>query len=558
MKFFVLIACMWLLTPLAFSDDLIDTVGNRILVHHPSGDTFSRDIADDRKNQAMSAVSTTPVIMAELAITGLSLPTELESIPGDDRLFVTELQSGKVTVIQPDKSFSTFIDMGSKIAASNGSGLYSITFHPSYATNGYFYLYYTEISSLNLVIERFQVSPDSNVADTTSGQVIFRWGIDLNPGHVGGKVQFHPDGTMWMFFGEARMQDDVINPDSYAGKILRIDPDNPDTASGLMYSIPLDNPFFGDSIVLNEIVGTGNRNPWRWCFDNDAGEVKIYDGDVGESLFEELNILSDSAIWGTAPDSSIWPLHLGWPLMEGPECTISCDTAGFGLTLPAYHYEHADTGLFTGRSITAGYVYRGSSIPSLQGKFVFGDFIAGKVWTYHIDSTDTIIIDHTIPLGISQHPYIVSFGRDGHGEMYIVDYVGGKIYKIIPWSPPASDCNNNFSEDSIDIIRGFSQDCNDNGIPDECDIANGTPDDNSNGIPDECEACCNLPGDIDNSGELDISDLTYLVAYMFGGGPASPCIEEANVNGAGDIDISDLTHLIAYMFGGGPAPAACP
>lgn len=310
MKCFVTWACMLLSTSHAFSS-VIDTVGNVITITHPSGDVYSLNKYDREKIENPFTKSSTPIFMAELVFDGLSSPTEMESA-GDDRLFVTELKSGKVIVIQPDKSASTFIDISSRIATTGENGLYSITFHPNYATNGYFYLYYNEVTTFNLIIERFQVSVDSNLANISTGEIIFRWNLFLFHGHVGGKVQFHPDGTMWIFFGEGRRKNDVIIPNSYVGKILRIDPDVPDTASGLMYSIPPDNPYIGDSTVLDEIMGTGNRNAWRFCFDVDSGgNINIYTGDVGQNLFEELNVFSDSAFYGPAPNSSIWSFHLG-------------------------------------------------------------------------------------------------------------------------------------------------------------------------------------------------------------------------------------------------------
>ncbi|MCH7879839.1 MAG: dockerin type I repeat-containing protein [candidate division Zixibacteria bacterium] len=214
---------------------------------------------------------------------------------------------------------------------------------------------------------------------------------------------------------------------------------------------------------------------------------------------------------------------------------MNCDTIGLGLTQPVYEYFHADNGVFTGRSITAGYVYRGS-IPDLYGKFVFGDFIAGKVWTYHVDGPDTVIDDHTIPLGIPQQPFIVSFGRDVQGELYFVDYVGGKLYKIVPWIPPTIDCNGNFSEDSIDISREFSSDSN------------------GNGIPDECEPCCDVAGDANGDGRANIADVTFIISRIFTGGAPPACNDAADANGDNTINIADVTYLIARIFAGGPAP----
>ena len=525
----------------AIAGSVVDTVGENIEIHHPSGDVFVFNKEEFMKYRNPSPQTTSPIIMAELVFAGLSQPTEMESA-GDDRLFVTELKSGKVIVIQPDNSFSTFLNISSRLDTSGESGLYSITFHPNYSTNGYFYLYYTEVSTLNLIIERFQVSVDSNLASMATGEILLRWNLFLDHGHVGGKVQFHPDGTMWILFGEGRRRNDVISPNSYVGKILRIDPDIPDTASGLLYSIPPGNPYIGNPNVLDEIMGSGSRNPWRWCFDADSGgNIKIYTGDVGQNLIEELNVFSDSAFYESAPDSSIWALHLGWPFMEGLRCfpdPFNCDTAGMGLTLPVYDYFHADTGEFTGRSITAGYVYRGS-IPELFGKFVFGDFVSGKVWTYHVDGPDTIITDHTASLGFPQQPFIVSFGRDRTGELYIVDYVGGKLYKIVQWVPSITDCNNNFVEDSLDILSGFSSDSN------------------NNGIPDECENCCNLAGDANYSGDINISDASFIVKYIFLGDSELTCCDQVDANGSGDLNIGDATHIVKYIFQGGDPPS-CP
>ncbi|MFZ0391143.1 MAG: PQQ-dependent sugar dehydrogenase [Calditrichia bacterium] len=342
-----------------------------------------------------------------------SQPLELQH-PGDgtDRLFVVE-KTGRIQVFLNDSSTThkqLFLDISSRVNSSGSEeGLLGLAFHPQYQSNGYFYVDYTASNPRRSVISRFTVStanPDS--ADENSELVL----LEVNQpysNHNGGKIAFGPDNYLYISLGDGGSAGDPDgngqNPNTLLGSILRIDVDNP--AGSLNYGIPPDNPFVNSTGGRDEVFAYGLRNPWRFSFDPATG--MLWAGDVGQSQWEEVDIIQNGG-------------NYGWNVMEGFHCygSSSCDTTG--LTLPVREYGHNSSG---GISITGGYVYRGSRVPQLQGKYVYGDYGSGRLWALTLqpgqDTSNVLLLNSSLNIS--------SFGIDEENELYLTAF-NGNIYRF--------------------------------------------------------------------------------------------------------------------------------
>jgi glucose/arabinose dehydrogenase len=363
-------------------------------------------------------------VVLENAFPALSFADPVGVVHPDDgtnRLFVVR-RSGRIEVVENAPAVSsakTFLDIDSLVISGSELGLLGLAFHPSYESNGYFYVNYTADSSLRTVVSRFTVSgsnPDS--ADPASELVLLEVHQPYN-NHNGGQLAFGPDGYLYIALGDGGSGGDpenrAQNLDSLLGKILRIDVDAP--SDTLDYSIPPDNPLAGNTDgYREEIFAWGLRNPWRFSFDPVTGIAWI--GDVGQGEWEEV-------------DTMVAGGNYGWRLMEGNHCYTppsGCDTVP-GLIDPVWEYPHGASG---GCSITGGFVYRGGGIPWLRGKYVFGDYCNGRIWAIDTNGsgewTDTLLLD--APYNIS------SFGADRDGELYFCSLGNGVIYRLTPAYPP--------------------------------------------------------------------------------------------------------------------------
>jgi glucose/arabinose dehydrogenase len=326
---------------------------------------------------------------------------------GTDRLFIVE-KAGLIKVFENSDSTTspeTFLDLTEKVSTVAEQGALSIAFHPNFSENRFFFVHYTDTNG-DTVISRFTAEEDQpNTADPSSEKIILTI-PQPSTVHNGGPIAFGPDGYLYIALGDGGTQ---LDPEgngqdrtTLLGAVLRIDIDVDDPGT---YSIPTDNPFVGNSEgYQEEIFAYGLRNPWRASFDSATGALWV--GDVGQSSYEEVNRITSGA-------------NYGWVTMEGESCVVEgCDTAG--LTLPQYTY-----GRELGSSVTGGYVYRGTSIVSLFGKYIFGDFVTGRVFALESESaapslTTLIDTDELIP----------TFGIDESGELYFSSYSSGKIYRI--------------------------------------------------------------------------------------------------------------------------------
>ncbi|UJH66904.1 PQQ-dependent sugar dehydrogenase [Allomuricauda sp. SCSIO 65647] len=323
---------------------------------------------------------------------------------GSGRVFVVE-QAGTIKVFQNDPMVTeagTFLDISNEINTdANEQGLLGLAFHPDFASNGYFYVNYTPSETLS-VTSRFQVSfADQNSADPNSELVLLETQQPFT-NHNGGQLAFGPDGYLYIASGDGGSGGDPQNNaqtrSNLLGAILRIDVDN--TSGGLDYAIPTDNPFVGENGIRGEIFAYGLRNPWRMSFDSQTGS--LWTGDVGQGDREEINLIESGG-------------NYGWKLFEGTFC-FSGDCDDTGLIPPVFEYGH-DAG---DRSVTGGFVYRGNAIPSLQGKYVYADFISGRIWSLSLDGNDNELLFNT---GLN----IASFGVDAQNELYFCAF-DGAIY----------------------------------------------------------------------------------------------------------------------------------
>ena len=396
--------------------------------------------------------------------TGLVKPCTLTAPEGDaHRLFVLEQLAGRIRIVKDGVLLSgSFLNLGAKIKSSPqyDQGLLGLAFHPDYATNRHFYVSYTDLGG-NSVVERYTAqSGNPDLADPASAQLILGPIVQPQADHNGGCLRFGLDGMLYIALGDGGSTSPTTGLNSQdgstlLGKMLRLDVSLPAP------HIPASNPFVGDPNVLDEIWSFGLRHPWQFSFDRETGDMYI--GDVGDNTREEIDI---------DPAPSAGGLNFGWRCMEGTNCTglSSCTCNDPNLTLPATDYTHS-----FGCSVTGGFVYRGCEIPALRGQYVYGDYCTARVWTFTYDrvgGTIGPVIERTAALvptnGVGTIGSISAFGEDGLGELYICDYSGGEIFKIINLDALV-DCNGNQIADSCDIARGGSLDLNGNGVPDECD-----------------------------------------------------------------------------------------
>jgi glucose/arabinose dehydrogenase len=380
---------------------------------------------------AATALAGTPLTTIRVA-SGLSRPLFAGSPPGDyKRIFIVEENSGKIKIWKAGEVLATpFLDIRTKISNSGERGLLGLAFHPNYANNGTFFVFYTRAGDNADVLARYQVTADPNVADPNSETVLFAIS-DPYENHNGGMLAFSPhDGYLYIGTGDGGSGNDPGNRaqdgSQMLGKMLRIDVDN-----GNPYSSPPSNPFFGPGDPLDEIWAIGMRNPWRWSFDRLTGD--LYIADVGQDAREEIDFQSVNSTGGE---------NYGWRCMEGLRCTglSGCTCNDASLTLPIHDYTHSD-----GCSVIGGYVYRGNAIPDLQGTYFFADYCSNHIWSFRYDGTTmTEFTDRSAELapgGGLNITSIVSFGEDAFGEMYICDSSGGELFKIVPKTPIASWAN---------------------------------------------------------------------------------------------------------------------
>ncbi len=330
---------------------------------------------------------------------------------GSGRMFVLE-QGGKVRILRNGKLLEgAFLDLAKQISCCGERGLLGLAFHPDYQRNGYFFVDYTDPKG-NTVVARYTVSSEPNRADPASAQIVLT--VDQPyANHNGGMLAFGPDGYLYIGLGDGGSggdpQNHSQNLNSLLGKILRIDVNK--SEGGKPYGIPRDNPWVNQPGVRPEIWSYGWRNPWRFSFDRQTGDLWV--GDVGQNQWEEIDFQPAGQGGG----------NYGWRVMEGTHCyTPSSGCNKEGLILPVLEYGHNNQG---GNSVTGGYRYRGQAIASLQGAYLYADFGSGRVWAATLKGGKWVSRELLKePMNFS------SFAEDSSGEVYLID-LGGFIYKLV-------------------------------------------------------------------------------------------------------------------------------
>jgi len=346
-------------------------------------------------------------------VSGLSAPLFLTAPAGDPRLFIVE-QAGTIRIVQNGAVLATpFLDISARVTAGGESGLLSMAFDPQYATNGFFFVYFTDLNG-DIAIERFQVSSgDPNLADPAPLRILTIAHRDF-ANHNGGLVAFGPDGFLYLGTGDGGGGGDTLgngqNRNALLGKLLRIDVRN--ASASQPYAIPPLNPFVGQADRRGEIWAYGLRNPWRYAFDAATG--LLYIADVGQARIEEVNVA----------DATTAGVNYGWNITEGTLCYPGDPCDKQGITLPVLEYAHDASG---GCSITGGRVYRGSAIPELSGRYFYSDFCSGWLRSFvYSNGSATEQIDWNIT-NVGQ---IFSFGEDAQKELYMLTSTG-TAYKIV-------------------------------------------------------------------------------------------------------------------------------
>lgn len=360
-------------------------------------------------------------------------PLQLLQAPGDrSRWFVVE-RFGAVRVFANDPAvttYSTFLDIASLVNSTcSECGLLSMAFHPDFPATPRVYLAYTSVT------QTISGGPDTHLSEFTTAD----GGLTLDPAservmitipkrsvhHHGGGMIFGRDGYLYFATGDGNSPslNHSQNLSTLLGKVLRIDVDT--TRGSALYGIPADNPFADSTQTCHadasgpancpEIWAWGLRNPWRWSFDRETGDLWL--GDVGESNIEEVNRVVRGG-------------NYGWRCFEGTEeFDDTCGTPVGPLLPPIAQYTHT-----LGQAVTGGYVYRGTAIPNLVGRYLFADFVSGRIWHIPSDAQPTLNMDEGFDSGLN----ISSFAEDPDGELYVV-HMRGPLYRIVATGDTGAD-----------------------------------------------------------------------------------------------------------------------
>jgi glucose/arabinose dehydrogenase len=358
---------------------------------------------------------------------GFDEPIFVTSPRDDGRLFVVS-KHGAISIVKNGQVQDTpFLDIDGRVVSGRGNGeqgLLGLAFHPDFADNGRFFVLYTRAEDEFEVLSEFHVDPNTpDVADPESEREILPI-RDPEGNHNGGMIAFGPDNYLYVGLGDGGgggdEHGDIGNgqdKSTLLGDFLRLDIDITDEPG---YGIPTDNPYVGSKEEEEEIFISGVRNPWRWSFDRQNGD--LYIGDVGQGLWEEIDVLEAGEQSG---------VNLGWRGREGFECfdDDQCDRPD--MTDPVIVYPNPGDGI--GAAIVGGYVYRGTCFPDIQGWYFYGDFLSEQVWKLrYVDgeaTEDAEVTSDIDPEGVLNG--LSSFGQDAAGEIYAVSMSSGEVFRIV-------------------------------------------------------------------------------------------------------------------------------
>jgi glucose/arabinose dehydrogenase len=338
---------------------------------------------------------------------GFAQPVALLQAPHDTPYWYVVEKGGRVLRVDGEGSAAQtalFINLSKRVdAGPMEAGLLGMAFHPDFTRNGLVFLSYTRGAPLTSVLSRFRSRDGGLTLDPASEKVLLEVPQPYS-NHNGGQIAFGPDGYLYFGLGDGGAGGDPHgngqNPNTLLGAMLRLDVNGTSP-----YAIPPDNPFARGG-GRPEIYAWGLRNPWRWSFDRKSGELWV--GDVGQDAWEEIDHVR-------AGD------NLGWNRWEGSHCYRPGMCRSNGVVMPLAEYSHK-----LGCSVTGGYVYRGKSIPELDGHYIYGDFCSGKIW--ELDSGNIQAGPRILLLSGKR---IASFAEDRNGELYLLDFASGRIFRLV-------------------------------------------------------------------------------------------------------------------------------
>jgi glucose/arabinose dehydrogenase len=353
---------------------------------------------------------------------GLDQPVFVTAPPGDPRLFVVE-KPGRIRIIRDGRVERTpFLDIDGKVLAggpTSEQGMFALAFHPDYAANGRLYVHYTARPDGDTRVVEYRVSAsDPDRVDKATRRTVlgvnqpFRW-------HNGGMMTFGPDGMLWLGLGDGGVKNDPDNhgqdPKTLLGSILRLDVDQ--RAGAKEYGIPPDNPFADGKDGAPEVWAYGLRNPWR--FDIDPRRHVIFITDVGEYAFEEINVI----------DLDKPGRNFGWAVREGDQCFQgrSTDCTSKGFVDPVVQYAHAGNSC----AVIGGYVYRGTTLPQLAGRYFYTDLCDGHIRSFRLTARGKATERREWSARL---PLPTSFGIDADGELYVTS-AEGTVHRLVAAAP---------------------------------------------------------------------------------------------------------------------------
>jgi len=344
----------------------------------------------------------------EVVAKGFPEATDLQPLPGSDGVMVVLQKGGKASWLRlADGARGTILEL--PVVTSSELGLLGIAFHPDFEENRKIYVNYTvREDGLHTRVSEFTLPPGDPAGRAEGERILLRQEQPYS-NHNAGQLQFGPDGMLYVGFGDGGSGGDPENraqdPSTWLGKMLRIDVN--DRQGELPYEIPADNPFVGREGFRPEIWALGLRNPWRYSF---APDGRLIVADVGQNAWEEIDLVA-------AGD------NLGWKVREGSHCfepRSGCTTEGF--VDPIFEYPRDK-----GQSLTGGYVYTGKRIPALAGRYVFTDFLSGRVWSLALP--DEVERVEAKEHGVTGR-MVATMGRDAEGELYFADFGSGELLRL--------------------------------------------------------------------------------------------------------------------------------
>ena len=374
-----------------------------------------------------------PQLEAILIAKNFEKPLYVTNYPNNNNKLLVIEQEGIIQIVENNiVSEIPFLDISNRVHQplypADEMGMLGLAFDPNFNENNNFYVNYVDRDGFT-IIARFKVK--QNLGDKSSEEILIKLKQPY-PNHNGGFIEFGPDNYLYIGVGDGGSVGDpenrAQNLSNLFGTILRIDVSNQTD-----YKIPEDNPFYNSNKFKPEIWHYGLRNPWRFSFDKKTGDMYI--GDVGQNNWEEIDF---------QPAKSQGALNYGWRILEGTHCYPDDDKKCLteGTVPPLFEYPNDANYIKTiigikqkkmqGCSVTGGYVYRGKNKPKLYGRYFFGDYCTGKVWSLKNNNGMIEVIEHTQELVNAMNKkqfYLSSFGEDENGELYLINY-SGEVYSI--------------------------------------------------------------------------------------------------------------------------------